>query len=114
MLEPISASVQSGQIGTGWIAITGTGHTFVSNTGSGTLSSYQIAAKGRLNLLHPIAASEPGSAPIDMALSPDNRSLYVEDSANGRVLIYRVSGTTLRPAGSVNGLPTSQQGIVAS
>ncbi len=113
MLETISASVQNGQMATCWIAMTRTGHTFVSNTPSGTLSSYQAAASGILNLLHPVAASESGSAPIDMALSRDNRSLYVEDSANGRVLIYRIRGTTLQHAGTVNGLPTSLQGIVA-
>jgi 6-phosphogluconolactonase len=113
MLQPISSVVQNGQAATCWIAITRVGHTFVSNTPSANLSSYQTAASGILNLLHPIAASQPGSAPIDMALSRDNRSLYVEDSANGKVLIYRVSGTTLRHAGSVNGLPTSLQGIVA-
>ncbi|MGE5209215.1 MAG: lactonase family protein, partial [Alphaproteobacteria bacterium] len=113
MLQPISAIVQDGQAATCWIAVTRVGHTFVSNTPSGNLSSYQTAANGVLNLLHPVAASEPGSAPIDMALSRDNRSLYVEDSANGKVLIFRVSGTTLRPAGVVNGLPTSLQGIVA-
>jgi len=113
MLEPISTSVQNGQMATCWIAISRVGHTFVSNTPSGTLSSYQTAASGILNLLHPIAASDPGSAPIDMALSRDNRSLYVEDSANGRLLIYRVHGTNLRHAGIVDGLPTSLQGIVA-
>jgi 6-phosphogluconolactonase len=112
-LESISASVPNGQMATCWIVLTRTGHTFVSNTPSGTLSSYQTAASGRLNLLAPVAASEPGSAPIDMALSRDNRFLYVQDSANGRVLIFLVRGTTLRPAGSVDGLPTSLQGIVA-
>ena len=113
MLEPISTSVQNGQMATCWIAISRVGHTFVSNTPSGTLSSDQTAASGVLNLLHPVAASDPGSAPIDMALSRDNRSLYVEDSANGRLLIYRVRGTNLRHGGAVNGLPTSLQGIVA-
>jgi 6-phosphogluconolactonase len=112
-LEPISTVVHDGQMATCWIALTRVGHTFVSNTGNGTLSSYQTAASGHLNLLHPVAASKPGSAPIDSALSRDNRFLYVEDSANGRVLIFRVSGTTIRSAGTVDGLPTSLQGILA-
>lgn len=54
-----------------------------------------------------------GSAPIDSALSRNSKFLYVVDSTLGRVLSYRVDGADLVRIGTVMGLPTSVQGIVA-
>lgn len=113
-LNVISASVPNGQMASCWISVTRNGHVFISNPGSGTLSSYQAAADGTLNLVKAVAASTgTGSAPIDSALSNDGRFLYVQDSALGSVLIFRVNGNNLASVGSVTDFPTTLQGIVA-
>lgn len=112
-LRTISGAVPDGQTATCWISSTGSGHAFVSNTASATLSSYQISADGTVNLADPVTASLPGGAPIDSALSSDSKFLYVEDSALGRVVIYDVNGTNLSRPRSVSGLPQTLQGIVA-
>lgn len=113
-LTVISPAVANGQAASCWIALATRGQAFVSNTGSATLSAYQVGADGQLTLVNATAAKTgDGSGPIDAALSSDNRFLYVVDSALGKVLIYRVDGNTLAAAGSVPRLPKTIQGIVA-
>jgi len=112
-LKIISASVPDGQTASCWLSITRNGHTFVSNTGSGNLSSYQIAADGSATLAEAIAASIAPGAPIDSALTSDGKFLYIEDSARGKVFSFRVQGNSLKGIGSVSGLPTTLQGIAA-
>jgi 6-phosphogluconolactonase len=97
-----------------WLSLTRDGQfAFVSNTGSGTLSSYKVDESGTLTLSAALAASIPGSAPIDSALSDDGAILYVDDSARGRVLTFAVHGGSLTPLASASGLPTTIQGIAA-
>jgi 6-phosphogluconolactonase len=112
-IDVVDNSVANGQKGTCWIALTASGGTaFVSNTDSRTVSSYSVAADGHLALAKAAAATlESGSAPTDIALSPTGDFLYVEDSAKGRVLIYKVKGTSLVRVGQVTGIATSMQGI---
>jgi len=113
-LTVISGAVVNTQKASCWISLTRTGrYAYLSNTGSGTLSSYAVAADGQLTLAKAIAASAAGSAPIDSALSRDSRFLYVDDSAQGRVLLFRVDGASLIPIGTVPSLPKSIQGITA-
>jgi len=112
-LNAISPSVADGQAATCWISITLSGQTFVSNTASGNLSSYQVRANGDAALLKPIAVSIAPGAPIDSALSSEEHFLYVEDSAPGMVFIFRVQDHGLARVGSVAGLPTTLQGIAA-
>jgi 6-phosphogluconolactonase (cycloisomerase 2 family) len=114
-LTVISAAVANGQAATCWISLTSDGiFGFVSNTASGTLSTYQVSGDGHLNLAQAVAATlGPGGAPIDSALSADSRYLYVVDSAIGRVVFFRVTGASLHPLGSVTGLPLTVQGIAA-
>jgi 3-carboxymuconate cyclase len=113
-LSVISASVPDGQQATCWITLTGNGSFgFVSNTASGTLSSYHLAKNGTLNLESAVAGSLGSGAPIDSALSNDSEFFYVDDSALGRIVIFAVKGASLIPIGSVTGLPTTLQGIAA-
>jgi 6-phosphogluconolactonase len=113
-LSVISPSVANGQAATCWISLTGTGKFgFVSNTASGTVSSYQISGNGTLNLVSSVAASADGGAPIDSALSGDSAFLYVLDSALGRILSFQVHGSSLVPLAIIAGLPTSIRGIAA-
>ncbi len=113
-LSVISGAVPDTQKASCWISITRSGrYAYLSNTASGTLSSYAVGPDGQLTLAKAIAASAPGSAPIDSALSRDSRFLYVEDSAQGGVLLFRVDGATLIPIGGIPSLPKSVQGIAA-
>ncbi|HXT86593.1 MAG TPA: beta-propeller fold lactonase family protein [Verrucomicrobiae bacterium] len=113
-LMVISPAVGDGQAATCWVTVTRDGKfAFISNTGSGNLSTYQVGGNGRLNLAIDIAASIGKGAPIDTSLTSDGAFLYVDDSALGRVVIFRVHGASLHAVGSVNGLPTTLQGIAA-
>src|SRR6266404_4261371 len=79
-LSVISGSVPNSQTASCWVVITNNGKfAFVSNTGSGTISSYRINAEdGSLTLLNSTAANTgTGSAPIDMTLSNNSQFLYV-------------------------------------
>jgi DNA-binding beta-propeller fold protein YncE len=112
MLSPISGDVSDTQMATCWISVPREAKfALVSNTGSGTLSSFAIDANGDLTLAHAVAAN-PGGAPIDSALSRDGKFLYVDESAQGKVLIFSVSGGNLAQIGSVT-LKQGLQGIAA-
>jgi len=111
-LNVISGAVSDTQKATCWISVQRDGRSaVVSNTGSGTLSSYSIDANGGLTLWNAVAAN-PGGAPIDSALSRDGKFLYVDESAQGKVLIFRVSDGSLTQLGSVS-LQEGIQGIAA-
>ena len=111
-LNVISGAVTNTQNASCWLAVNKSAReAYVSNTGSGTISTYHIGAKGDLTLLKAVGAN-PGGAPIDSALSRDGRFLYVDESAQGRVVIFRVDGEGLVPAGVVP-LSIGIQGIAA-
>jgi len=111
-LDVISGAVTDTQKASCWISVTKSARlAYVSNTGSGTISSFQISGKGEVSLLKAVAAN-PGGAPIDSAFSRDSRFLYVVDSAAGKTLIFRNDGANLSPIGTVS-VPAGSQGITA-
>jgi 6-phosphogluconolactonase len=111
-LQVISSAISDTQQASCWISVNRSGKTaYVSNTGSGTISSYAIDADGALTLLNAVAAN-PGGAPIDSALSRDSQFLYVVESAQGKALIFKASKGALRPIGMVP-VPAGSQGIAA-
>jgi 6-phosphogluconolactonase (cycloisomerase 2 family) len=113
-LAVLSAAVPDTQKAACWITLTGTARIgFISNTASGTLSSYEIDSNGAVALQKTVAGSLGSGAPIDSARSVDSQYLYVDDSALGRIVIFKISGSSLSPVGSVTGLPTTLQGIAA-
>jgi len=113
-LEIISCAVNDTQKASCWISLTrAASYAYLSNTGSGTLSSFQVGSNGELTL----ASANPGGTPIDSSLidsslSHDSRFLYVLDSGQGRVEFFAADGASLTPLGSVS-LPTRIQGIAA-
>ena len=114
----ISGSVPNSQTASCWVVITNNGKFgFVSNTASGTISSYRINAEnGSLTLLNPVAASMGmGSAPIDMTLSVNSRFLFVLLGGTQSVASFRISGGngSLTPVDTASGLPFGAQGIAA-
>ena len=111
-LDAISGAVADTQMASCWISVTKSARlAYVSNTGSGTISSFQISGKGELSLLNAVAAN-PGGAPIDSSLSRDSRFLYVVESAQGKTLIFRNVDSRLSPIGTVS-VPVGSQGIAA-
>jgi hypothetical protein len=86
----------------------------VVNTGTATISSYQLNMDDSITLANPQAAfTGDGSSPIEAAASSDEAYLYQVISATGEIAIFAINGTNLEPAGTVSGLPLSIQGIVA-
>jgi 6-phosphogluconolactonase (cycloisomerase 2 family) len=91
-----------------WVEISPNGQfLFTVNTGSGAISSYSIAPDGTLTLLGstPVGATG-GVGAVDARLSPDGRTLYVDESRIGKVGEFAVNGGSLTElAGSPVALP---------
>jgi 6-phosphogluconolactonase (cycloisomerase 2 family) len=85
-----------------WVEISHDGQfLFTSNTASGSISSYGIAANGSLDLLGSTALRGPaGLGPLDARLSPDGGTLWVVDAAG------LISGLSV-DGGSLSELPSS-------
>ena len=68
---------------------------FVVNTGSATVSTYQIGADGTLAFLHSTTPGQIGAGAEDARLSPDGSTLWVVDSGTDAVTGFTVNGGTL-------------------
>jgi 6-phosphogluconolactonase (cycloisomerase 2 family) len=105
----ISGSVANGQTDTCWVVITKDGRfAFVSNFGSGTISSYSVGPDGSLALLQGSAAFLGAmSQPVDISLSADGQFLYQLLRGPGAVAAFRIEADgRLAPLGVVaGGLP---------
>ena len=115
-LKVISGSVPNSQTAACWVVIRNNGTlAFVSNTASGTISSYGIGDDGSLTLVDAVAASMgPNSALRDMALNNNSRFLYVQGDGGQTVFSYRVEQNgDLTLIDTDNGLPFGAQGIAA-
>lgn len=73
---------------------------YVSNAADGTLSSYQLSAKGQLQ---PLATLEAGAGAMSLALSPDRSKLYA--SIRGKP--FTLATYDIDPANGVLTLVTS-------
>jgi 6-phosphogluconolactonase len=82
-----------------WVEISHDGrYLFTVNTGSTTISSYQVLADGSLSLLGPATTFSSGSKgvrPFDARLDPAGQNLYVVDAGIHKVSAFGVSGGTL-------------------
>jgi 6-phosphogluconolactonase len=115
-LSVIDGSVTNGQTATCWVVATNSGRNiFVSNTGSGTVSSYLIGRFGRLVLNQGVAADLGAkSSPIDMALSNNSRFLYVLEGGGQTIAAFQVSNHgDLTSIGEFGSLPMGSQGIAS-
>jgi 6-phosphogluconolactonase len=117
VLSVVSGSVANSQTASCWVVITNNGHSaFVSNTGNGTISSYQIGAgDGTLTLLNAMAGNTGAdSMPIDMALNVSSHFLYLLTGGSQSVVSFRVERDgSLTSIDSDGGLPLGAQGIAA-
>ena len=111
----ISASVGTTQTAACWVVVTPNGrYAYVTNTGSGTISSYAVQKSGKLTLAQPIAATA-GAGPIDAALSASGGHLFVLNSGSRTISSFSVAkdGSLANP-GSVSGLPAGANGLAAN
>jgi len=102
-----------------WVEITHDGHfLFTVNTGSGTISRYSIARGGALTLLGSTPVGDTGGVgAVDARLSPDGRTLFVDESKIGAVGAFAVNrGNLTELASSPTSLPAgaTPAGIVVN
>ena len=116
-LSVISGSVPNSQTASCWVVTTNNGRfAFISNTGSGTISSYGIGSgDGTLNLINSVAGDTgANSAPIDIALNNTSHFLYVLAGGLQSVVSFRVEfDGSLTLIDTDGGLPLGAQGIAA-
>jgi 6-phosphogluconolactonase (cycloisomerase 2 family) len=112
-LQVITPSEANGQAATCWIA-GNRRHAFTTNTASSTISAYRIkAGKGDVMLREAIAGI--GNLDIDMAITINGLFLYVLNSGNGTIGMFRITSKgALIDLGMINGgLSIFAQGIAA-
>jgi 6-phosphogluconolactonase len=97
------------------VVIPNNGLALVSNTGSGTISSYNVGSDDVLTLANAVAANlGPNSAPRDTALSVNGEILFVQIEGGPSVAVFHVENNgTLTPVDTAGGLPFCAQGIAA-
>jgi len=80
-----------------WVEISHDGQfLFTVNTASGTISRYSIAGNGALTLIGSTPVSATGGVgAVDARLSPDGRTLYVDESRINAVGAFAVEGGNL-------------------
>lgn len=113
----VSASVGTTQAAACWVVVTPNGRfAYVTNTGSGTVSSYRIHRSGRIALARAVAGDTgAGSGPIDAAVSPGGRRLFVLNSGAGSIASFVIaSDGTLGALPPVGGVPASANGLAAN
>lgn len=113
----ITGSVPTTETAACWIQITPDGRfAYTTNTGSGTITGYSIAATGALTRL--TAGGQSGSTgmntqPLDMAYA--DGYLYALTAGDRGIHAFHVAADgTLMPSGSITGVfPVSVTGLAA-
>ena len=113
-----SPTVATHQTAACWVVVTEDGHfAYTTNTGSGSISGYDIDSGGTLTLLNAdgrTADTGAGSAPTDLALSENGRFLFVLNSAAHSIGMFRIRRNgQLEPVGTMGGLPVGANGLAA-
>jgi 6-phosphogluconolactonase (cycloisomerase 2 family) len=91
---PISEAVANGELASCWLTLSpDRSRAYVSNTGSGTLSTYGVSNDGELTVrqarvLVPMGTHE-GTAPIDAGISRDGDWLFQLLGATGDIAMFR-------------------------
>ena len=116
ILSVVTGSLHNNQTASCWVVITNDGAlAIVSNTASGTISTYNVGNDGTLTLANSVAADlGPKSAPRDTALSNNGQILFVQTEGGQSVAVFHVENNgALTPTDTVGGLPFGAQGITA-
>ncbi len=111
----ISASVPDTQSAACWVVVTPNGRfAYVTNTASGTVSSYAVQRSGHISLANAVAGTSAGG-PIDAAVSASGRALFVLNAGGRSISSFSIGkdGGLTNP-GSVGGLPAGANGLAAN
>jgi 6-phosphogluconolactonase len=116
-LEIASASVPTTETAACWIAVTPGGQfVYATNTGSDSVSGYDVSFEGRLELLDQNGVTaKTGDAPTDLDLSSNGQYLYVLGSMDGSISAFEVDLVSgkLKGIDMAAGLPVASNGLIA-
>jgi 6-phosphogluconolactonase len=115
-LTTVSPSVGDTQMAACWAVATNDGRfVYLSNSASGTLSSYHVGPGGQLVLLDATSGTTgSGTVPIDMAITANSLFLYTLDDGTGTVSGFQIGADgSLTALSGAAGLPSGSQGIAA-
>lgn len=113
----VSASVPTTQTAACWVVVTpNSKYAYTTNTGSSSVSGYRIARSGKVDLLNPTAGLTPaGSRPIDAAVTPWGRELYVLSAGSQTISAFEVGADgSLKSTATVGDLPVGTVGLAAN
>jgi 6-phosphogluconolactonase len=104
------SSSTGGQNAPCWMSAAGA-YGWSANAASNTVTSYSVAADGSLTNLGSITA---GNKPLDQAISPDGKYLYVLDGQDHGISVFGINGNgTLSGQLELSGLPVTAAGLIA-
>jgi len=114
-VSDISSAVPNGQTGACWVEVARNApYAYVSNTGSNTISVYNVDAAGNLTLQGNGNSAATGNAPVDLDISNDSLYLYVLNRDDDSISAYSIAADgSLTAITGINGLPANSVGLVA-
>ncbi len=117
-LTTIAARVRTEETAACWVVVTDNGRfAYTTNTMSGTISGFTIAADGNITLLESDGQSGQtgdGSGPIDLALDRLSLHLYSLNGGDGSISAFRVASDgelIVLADGGITGLPAGANGL---
>jgi 6-phosphogluconolactonase len=114
-MTTISPSVPTTQTAACWVAVTKNGrYAYTTNTGSASVSGYQVGRDGSLTLFA-ASAGATGTTPTDVDLSRNSQFLYALNAGSHNLSAFRVQADgSLMSLGTFGALPAGAIGVAAS
>lgn len=117
-LAVVSASVPTTETAACWAAVTPNGRwVYVTNTGSSTVTGYDVSPDGRLRILNSdgrTGDTGAGSSPLDEAITQEGRFLYVLNRGTNNVVGFAIQNDgSLQSLGAGTSLPAGSIGLAA-
>jgi len=117
-LEVISSTVATNQTAACWLIVTPDGkYAYTTNTGSSSVTGFQIGPNGSLELLDAdgrTGETGEGSRPIDAIISSDGTTLYVLSGGTSTVTAFHIAADgSLTNLGNVS-VPAGSVGVTAN
>lgn len=116
VLSVLAGPAPTNQSAACWVVTTRSGRfAYTTNTGSGSVSGYSIAANGTPTLLNGDGITAvTGKGPIDAGFSFGDRFLFVLNSGDHSISAFSVRRDgSLGAVGTTNGLPANSNGLAA-
>lgn len=110
--QVVTASLGTGQLAACWVAITPDSRlAFTANAASDDISAFAIDRHGALSLQFAVAEATAGSHPLDLAISPSGKRLFVNQSGLGSIGEFAIGGQgRLYPMATVD-VPMTAAGL---